>query len=256
MDMSEEITKKIIEEITEKIKNKSVFLNEHFKGHQGVPLEEAEYIIFGLDANFTDDFDEELSQETKEKFETYFKDSKKFIQKNGIHSPLLLHDYKNGSGRTYHDVFHEICEKAGEKKNDANFANQIKLNTCFIEVLDFPTKPLEKDESKNKMKYCRMLLKKDKILKNFNKILSSDRKSKVFITASAADLIKPVLKKAGIEKELINWLDEKLSIDQEYIPTLNFKNAKIFHRIQLFSHARGIYTDTQINAVAALFVGE
>lgn len=102
----------------------SLELNRLFKGFQGAKPETAIFVFVGLDANFDADI-EKLNIKTK-LFE-YLDDGVEFWQREGVHHPFMLPDYK-GDGKTYHRNFSRI----GFKPEEADIVS-------FVELLPIPT---------------------------------------------------------------------------------------------------------------------
>ncbi len=101
-------------------------LNNHFseKPYQGVPPENASFLFIGLDANYAENIS---SQSVFPKVLEYHHDGIGFWQKNKVHHPFLLPEYK-GDGSYYHRSFAKI-----------GFLPFHAPLVSFVELLHIPT---------------------------------------------------------------------------------------------------------------------
>lgn len=108
------------------IPHPSADLNQIFskKPYQGVAPDQAAFLFIGLDANYHENI---ATEPIFSKILEYHKDGVAFWQKNGVHHPFLLSEYK-GAGKRYHRSFANI-----------GFRPQHAGLVSFVELLHVPT---------------------------------------------------------------------------------------------------------------------
>jgi hypothetical protein len=100
-------------------------LNDAYKGYQGQKPEEAQYIFWGLDANFAADIEDNPAfPEVLD----YLNDGVTYWKHHGRHHPFLSSAYARRAGRTYHRNFSKL-------RLTVDYADKIS----FVELLKFPT---------------------------------------------------------------------------------------------------------------------
>jgi len=127
------------------IPHPSFQLNEIFskKPYQGVAPDHTAFLFIGLDANYQENI---ATEPIFSKILEYHKDGVAFWQKNGVHHPFLLSDYK-GAGKRYHRSFSNI-----------GFCPQHANLVSFVELLHVPTVGRNKlDVSDFELSHLKML---------------------------------------------------------------------------------------------------
>jgi hypothetical protein len=163
-------------------KHPSKKLNELYakNAHQGAEPLDAKVIFVGRDPNWSETID---STEYFKHVDAYLSDGVSFWQKEGVHHPFLLNDYK-GDGKRYHTIFSKI----GIDKIHA-------AEISFVELIGAPTVGMAK---KNNKLFKEILLSAENTahLKELEKILLSKGKL-IFIAWGLLDDFKLINKELG-----------------------------------------------------------
>ena len=94
------------------------------KTYQGADPASAQFLFFGLDANYAPDIgDKHYFSEVV----SYLEDGARYWKERGVHHPFRLPEYK-GDGKHYHNRFAEI-----------GFTKEHADQVSFVELIDVPT---------------------------------------------------------------------------------------------------------------------
>lgn len=169
-------------------------LNSVFNGYQGVKPEDATIIIMALDANYDENFGDDIF--FKNDIIDYQKNYQDWIDKNSeIHHPFLGKNYigdKRKGGVKYHSNFSKL-----------ELSLEMRKSLCFLELLGRPT------VGRTGGNYS-LILSDDNLehLKRINNILCTQSNKMIFIPKGMIKLLSTIGKKKNLQgfKDLSNIL--------------------------------------------------
>lgn len=170
----------------------------------------AKIIFLSLDANWDYNF-ESLNPAVVMKIEEYLQDGVSFWEKEGVHHPFLMQDYKKGDGYRFHLNFSKL-----------NISSESAKDVSFVELLNVPTYGMSTAQE-NRAEFQRLIDKSH--IKNINDLLFSDRKKIVFIPKAAYRY----LLKLNQNDRLLNFdLEPESLTGEEFVNIHNRGNSFIF----------------------------
>jgi len=169
-------------------------LNQEFHGYQGCKPEDADIIIMALDANYDENFGNDLS--FKNDIINYQKNYQDWINKNSeIHHPFMSKNYtgdKRKGGVKYHNNFSKL-----------ELSLEMRKSLCFLELLGRPT------VGRTGGNYS-LILSDDNLehLKRINDILCTQSNKMIFMPKGMIGLLSKIGKKKNLQgfKDLSNIL--------------------------------------------------
>ena len=206
-------------------KHPSKLLNQLYskKNYQGANPVNAKILFVGRDPNWAEDV------ETQEMFNyvlEYLTDGVIFWEKQNIHHPFLLPNYK-GDGKRYHKIFSKL-----------NIGSSASSKISFVELIGFPTTGMAKSNKNIFIEYLTSETNKNHLIELDNFL--NDKNKIIFIAWGLIDDFKFLNKKTGLFKKFAD-LDKT---------TMDINDLNIFENIFIHRHFSDAISNTTLAKMA------